>query len=493
MKCSLNTLPEKQTTETLGRVLVLGLGKSGKAAVEYCTKLLGTRVSSLVVYGGSSSEDSLAFAMRFQNQEITFVFDCEDVEGNYDLCIVSPGIPQISTFYQNALACSQELVSELEFAWRESAAESVWVAITGTNGKTTTTSLIAHILVSSGYDAQAVGNIGMVALDAVSKHPTQMYVAEVSSYQLASTRRFAPRVVVELNITPDHLTWHGNMEAYIQAKFKALENLSTCKDAVAILDATNDIVRGKVRELKALEPNGLGFSYIPVGTSSGLCESMITRCGSRNAAYVCGDLFHVEINDERHAVAGASSLQIPGEHNVSNALMAVAACVVLGVPDDDIQHALATFAPLEHRIELCGIYNGVRFYNDSKGTNVDSTLIAIQAFEPGRTIVLLGGRDKMTDLAPLVELCSSAVKEAICYGEACERFVEAFEQRPKNDGLTVSRAQGMQEALEIACKHALPGDVVLLSPACASFDEFSCYEERGEVFKRLVKAINNDA
>ena len=189
-------------------------------------------------------------------------FDTEEVTGSYDLCVASPGISENSAFYQSAASCSKELISEVELAWRESAKDSVWVAITGTNGKTTTTSLIAHVLKECGKNVCAVGNIGDACIEEVSKEIYSCYVAEVSSYQLASIKHFAPEVAVLLNITPDHLKWHGSFEAYAKAKQNIYANCT--EDATVILDATNEVVRGFVRELKN-DPSRK-FRSIPMGT-----------------------------------------------------------------------------------------------------------------------------------------------------------------------------------------------------------------------------------
>ena len=476
--------------KNLGRILVLGLGKSGCSAVKYLAPLLGSRVTSIFVAAGKQTEETESFANEFARAGVEFAFDCESFSEHFDLCIASPGISQFSDFYCNAAASSTEIISEVEFAWRESNIDSTWICVTGTNGKTTTTSLVAHILQNAGQAANAVGNIGDVCLDAVAKGNTKVYVAELSSYQLASTELFKPKVSIILNITPDHLSWHNGFENYKQAKFKALENLSCVPGAVAVLDATDDCVRAKIRELKAIDEATRGFAYIPVGTASGLHESMIARCGAAASAYSSEDgTLTVEYSGEKHTLANENALQIKGTHNLANALAASACAVALGVEDETIKEALLSFEPLEHRIEPCGCVNGISFFNDSKGTNVDATLKAYTAFEPGSLIVLLGGRDKNTPLDELVAQTALCARVAILYGESRERFAQAFESAPST--LKIVYATGMKDAFEQACKMAKPGENVLLSPACASFDEFSCFEERGEVFKEYVAAFKD--
>lgn len=489
---------KKAAPENLGRVLVLGLGTSGNAVVKYCLPLLGSRVDCLCVAAGKETDASrvAAEAYRAQGAQVLFSDTCvpelaSQAQGHFDVCIASPGISENSDFYNAAASVSDEVISEVEFAWRESAADSVWVAITGTNGKTTTTALTAHLLQTAGMAASAVGNIGDTCINAVAAAgATNVYVAEVSSYQLASTKKFAPNVAVLLNITPDHLHWHGTLEAYRDAKFKLLANLATTRNAVAILDATNEVVREKVKELKAQSAAERGFAYLPFGTSEGITGDMRAACGSENAAFLGSDgALHVALRGEEHTLCQSDELQIPGEHNVSNALAAAAAALAAGASDASVAAGLTSFAPLEHRIEPCGSVHGATCYNDSKATNVDATLKALAAFPHTRPIVLLGGDDKGTDLTELVQEAHKHTRAVVCFGAAGPRFYEAFaaaaNEAPSDFHLL--RANHMEDALDAGLKLAGEGDVVLLSPACASFDEFTCFEERGDKFKDMVR------
>ena len=554
----------KHAPQHLGRVLVLGLGKSGRAAVEYLLPLVGGRVDALAVAAGARTEASEAFAAEAAARGALVAFGDDAVaelaaraaqgaggDGGaareagaapaFDLGIASPGIPQFSAFYQAAAASCSELVSEVEFAWRESADDSRWVAVTGTNGKTTVCALAAHVLAGAGLAAAAVGNIGDPCISAVGAGATDVYVAEVSSYQLASTVRFAPNVAVLLNITPDHLHWHRSFEAYRDAKLKLLANLAGVPGAVAVLDATNDVVRAEVRRLRALGEGGRGFAYVPMGTAEGLGGDMRARCGSDNAAFLDADgMLCVALDGKEHKAGRAGDLQVKGAHNASNALAVAAAAFALGVDDPDVAAHLRSFKPLEHRIEPCGTVAGVTCYNDSKATNVDATLTALAAFPETRPIVLLGGDDKGTDLAPLVAAARARARGVVCFGAAGPRFATAFGApagcRPSEpadaeaspgapprgeaadsrtevrhalalptmrgaggsladlggpagrDGsdFAVLQASHLEDALDAALAIAGAGDVVLLSPACASFDEFGSYEERGRAFKALV-------
>lgn len=490
----------KYAPRNLGRVLVLGLGRSGKAAVSYLTGQAASRVQALAVAAGERTAQAEAFVMEYPADALTVAFGDDGPEvlaqragaGCFDLCIASPGISPSSPLYRAAAAVSDEVVSEVEFAWRESRADSRWAAITGTNGKTTVTALTAHLLQTAGISAKAVGNIGDTCLEAVASDAVSVYVAETSSYQLDGTSRFAPNVAVVLNITPDHLKWHGSFKAYEQAKLKALANLAAVPGAVAVLDAANDVVRATVRRLRAVAPDERGFSYVPLGTAEGVRGDMRAACGSENAAYLgADDLLTVALDGVEHALVAAGELQIKGEHNLSNALAAASAALALGVPDQAVREGLRSFEALEHRIEPCGSVGGVACYNDSKATNVDATLKAFCAFEPARPIVLLGGRDKGTDLEPLVRAAADHAKAVVLFGESHDRFAAAFASLERPSGsdepaVAVLHARRMADALDAALDAAVPGDIVLLSPACASFDEFTCFEERGETFKSLV-------
>lgn len=507
IKADYETLPGRKLAQAkLGDVLIIGLGVSGKASVNYLAPMLGGRVSSLTVLGGDRTDDAENWARSVMSEYqeaasagiLQMIFDTEDAESvapedGFFLGIASPGISMFSDFYQSAHRASKRLIGELEFAWEESSEDSVWVAITGTNGKTTTTMLTEHILKEAGLNAHALGNVGFAAIETVSKQLSAddgapFFIAEASSYQLASTQYFAPEVAIVLGITPDHIKWHQTHEHYKSSKFKLLENLKYVEDAVAVLDATNDEVREKVRELRSQSPEVSGFDYIPIGTAKGVDHDMRNACGSANAAFVDeehDDDMLVALRGEEHDGGSAKNLNIKGTHNRVNALAAMSAGVALDVSDGILKRALSTFEPLEHRIEPVGTCNGVLYVNDSKATNVDATIQAVAAFYPKKPIVLLGGRDKGTALDALVASCIAHAKSIICFGEAKDRFAEAFD----GTDLDLMVVSGFDQAFETASSIAGDGDIVLLSPACASFDEFSCFEERGDHFKELFRSL----
>lgn len=441
-------------------ILVLGLGKAGAAAAKHAL----AAGDNVTVYAGLAADPQSEQVRHLEKAGAQVVCGTEDIAGAFDLCIASPGISQNSAFYQAGVAAAKELVGECEYAYRLSPKD--WIAVTGTNGKTTTTSLVAHLLNAAGKLAYPCGNIGDTCTESVDhRRAGETLVAEMSSYGLASTSRFAPAVAALLNITPDHLSWHGSLEAYAAAKLKVFANMGPGCTAV-VCDEVPDSAQ------LAASLRARGVRVVTVGSDSG------ADCAFEDGQHaLC-----VRLDGKLHRLVTVDELKIKGSHNVMNALAAAACALAYGCDDQGVIAGLKDFAPLEHRIEPVAEVDGVGYFNDSKGTNVDATLVALKAF-PGRPIVLLlGGRDKGTDLAPLVEACDGPVRTVICYGEAGKRFFDAFGSSP----VERMSAKGMREAFSEAVKIANPGDVVLLSPACASFDEFNSFEHRGEVFKELV-------
>jgi UDP-N-acetylmuramoylalanine--D-glutamate ligase len=390
---------------------------------------------------------------------------------------VSPGIAPHTSLYQSALAHAREVIGEPEFAWRESPGN--WVAVTGTNGKSTTTALTAHLLSQGGRTAYAVGNIGVPCIEGIqARRAGEWLVAELSSYQLYSSRHLAPAAAVLLNITPDHVSWHQGHDAYAQAKLKVFANMAP--QAPRVIDATLEDTRALVRACRAQ-----GQRVIPLGTTEGITGDMTQRCGAPEAAFVdpAANILTVVTGGARTPLVPTTALILKGAHNHENALAAAAVALALGIPAQAVRDGLASFEPLEHRIEPCGEVGGVRFFNDSKATNTDAAIKALAAFDGAPVIALFGGRDKGTSLDELVAVCDTTCKAVICYGEAGPRFFKALDGR---DALKAQLVPHFSDAFAAATGLAQPGDVVLLSPACASFDEFTCFEERGAAFKRLV-------
>ena len=454
----------------LGDVCVLGLGATGRAVASYLLELGPDRVRSVTVVGGKTSEEGPA-VQALRQAGATVLVGTEDLLGTYDLAVASPGISEFSHFFAQAKAHAKEVVGEPEFAWRESPEK--WIGITGTNGKTTTTSLTCELLKSSGMEAVAVGNIGTnVVTQVAERDPETWFVAELSSFQLATTSRLHPRVACLLNVTPDHGEWHKTFENYLAAKEKIFGNLDD--GDLAVLDVDDPHCEAIARRL---DDRGLVVCRVSA------CRIPDSPC----RAYVDGGRLVVELAGERQELVAVAELQIEGPHNVANALVASAAALFAGASVEGVRQGLKAFAPLEHRIEPVATVDGVRYINDSKATNTDAVVTALKAFEPGKVVLLAGGHDKGGELDEFVDAIKATCKAVITYGEASDRFFEAL----SGQGLaTLLEAPHMAEALTIAKNLAVPGDVVLLSPACSSYDEFSGFEERGHRFKELVATFD---
>lgn len=457
---------------TLGDVVVLGLGKTGLSVADYLAGLLGSRVTSLALYGGARTVPSDQ-TRELEVRGVRVVCGTEAIEGSYDLAVVSPGIPEHSAFFQSAAAHACEVIGEPELAWRESPER--WVAITGTNGKTTTTLLTTHLLNVGGRHASAVGNVGTVVTGEVrDRAEDEWFVAELSSFQLSTAKRLHPQVACLLNVTPDHVEWHGSMQAYAEAKERVFQAMDA--HDLAVVSEEDKWCREVIARLEA---RGLRVCHVAVHSEPQ------TPC----AAFVRDGRLVVRLDGTEHVLVSASNLAITGDHNVQNALASAAMALELGVATDAASHGLLSFKPLEHRIEPCGEIGGVRYVNDSKATNVDSVEKALTAFVPGHIVVLLGGHDKGVGLSTLAHAVSARCSAAVCYGEAGPRIAQALTDEDNDMGLIVEQAPHMRDALMLARTLAQPGDVILLSPACSSFDEFSNYQQRGTAFKDLVREL----
>lgn len=328
-------------------------------------------------------------------------------------------------------------------------------------------------MLAAGEDAIAVGNIGRSVIGEIAERPEgRWFVAELSSFQLAETRFLHPRAAALLNVTPDHLSWHGGIERYAEAKGRMFDNMGP--DDLAVVsceDAWCEAIAS------GLEERGLRVARLSVAGDPG------TPC----AAFMHGGRLVVRLDGEEHDLLAREDLSICGDHNMQNALAASALALEAGAPVDAVRSGLRSFMPLEHRIEPCGELRGVRFVNDSKATNTDAVEKVLVAFEPGHVLLLMGGHDKGTDLGSVATAAARRARAVVCYGEAGGRIAKAV--RDADGDAEVVEAPHMAQALEAAWSMAREGDVVLLSPACSSFDEFSGFEERGRVFKRLVGDI----
>jgi UDP-N-acetylmuramoylalanine--D-glutamate ligase len=368
--------------------------------------------------------------------------------------VKSPGIPDQIPLIRELRQAGKPVISEIEFASRYT--EAMLIGITGSNGKTTTTRLTYHLLQSGGRDAGMAGNVGnSFARLLAEEEPKEVYVLELSSFQLDGIRDFRPHLSMILNITPDHLDrYEYRMENYIRSKFEIVRNQKT--EDLFLYNGEDE----NIRQYMA------GKTFLPE------CEALTGR-------QIEGTALNVD-----HEVFELRNPALRGRHNAMNALFAVTACRYLGVADADIRRGLDDFVNVPHRLEKVAEMNGVTFYNDSKATNVDAAYYALGAME-GSVIWIAGGQDKGNDYGRLEPLVREKVKAVVCLGVDNEKIVRVF------DGIvdTIVETRSAEEAVREAARLADPGDAVLLSPACASFDLFKNYEDRGDQFKAAVKKL----
>jgi len=382
-----------------------------------------------------------------------------------DLIVVSPGVPANLSALELARAKGIPVWSEIELARRF--LRGKLVAITGSNGKTTTTSLVAHILKTAGVTTLVGGNIGTPLLALVeSSTDSSVTVAEISSFQLETIQDFRPEIGVLLNLTPDHLDRHESFEAYAAAKMRLFEN-QLDRDA-AVLNADDPEITKRMPS----RPHIYWFSR-----QKRVAEGAFLRDGE----------IVFRADGAETVVARQGEIPLRGDHNLENVLAACAAAYLAGAPAAAIASGVKTFRAVEHRLEFVAEAGGVEFYNDSKATNVDATLKAIEAF-PGPLIVILGGKDKGSPYTPLVEPLRQRARLALLIGAAADKIAADL-----GDALPVEKVGTLERAVKRAVESARPGDVVLLAPACSSFDQFENYEHRGRVFKELVARLENQS
>jgi len=380
-----------------------------------------------------------------------------------DLIVVSPGVPAKIEPLENARAKGIPVWSEIELAWRF--LRGKLVAITGSNGKTTTTSLVAHILKTSNVPTLIGGNIGTPLLALVETSvDASVTVAEISSFQLETIDSFRPEIGVLLNLTPDHLDRHITFEEYAGAKMRMFEN--QLEKDIALLNADDP----EVTKRMPAKPKIFWFSRQKrVATGAFLRDDQI--------------IFRHEGSEVE--LARLADIQLRGQHNVENVLASCAAAYLAGAVPAAIAAGVKSFRGVEHRLEFVAELSGVQYYNDSKATNVDAAVKAVEAF-PGPLVVILGGRDKGGPYAPLRELLHERARLALLIGESAEKIAADL-----GDAVAFENAGTLQQALHIAARHVQPGDTVLLAPACSSFDQFENYEHRGRAFKELVAQMHS--
>jgi UDP-N-acetylmuramoylalanine--D-glutamate ligase len=443
------------------KVLVVGLGKSGLAAALFLRRrgaqvtvsdlrsaeVLGKEIPSLLE-AGIVVEAGGHGLLTFRRQ---------------DLIVVSPGVPLSTPELVQVRNLGLPIIGELELAARF--LKGKVLAITGSNGKTTTTTLCGEIFSAAGLNPLVAGNIGLPVIDVVDQSTESAWsVLEVSSFQLETTESFHPHVAVILNITPDHLDRHGTFENYAAMKEKIFAN-QTGTDYL-ILNGDDSTVQQAASRTRS---QVLWFS-----------RSKIVRCG----AFLLDGMVMFRPSEQEKPIPVLPLAEIPlkGEHNIENVLAAVCAACVAKIPTQTIAQTIASFHAVEHRLEFVAAIHGVDYYNDSKATNVDATAKAIASF-PGNIHLILGGKDKNSDYTQLNALLRARVKTVYTIGSAAEKIESQI------SGVTrIIHTGTLEAAVDQAAGQAVAGDVVLLAPACSSFDQFENYEQRGKVFKQAVLA-----
>ncbi|MCQ2739177.1 MAG: UDP-N-acetylmuramoyl-L-alanine--D-glutamate ligase [bacterium] len=436
------------------KILILGLSKSGISSA----KLLNSKGYDVYLTEFKSDVD-LKSVEELQNIGIHVEYGQHSdkfIEGA-SLAITSPGIPPKSEIFKKLNGHNIPIISEIELAYENT--DVPFIVITGTNGKTTTTALTSHIL-SEKFDAPYCGNIGVPPTSLVDGE-YDFFVCEVSSYQAQMTKSFRPFISCWTNFTPDHIDWHEGLENYFNAKAKLFLGkqapqyaILNAKDA-KLLDFANKCKKSKVFLFDTDE-----------------CE---------NACYIKDNSIWYKEDGQVEKIIDLAQCPLVGHHNYQNVMCGIISAKLCGMDNEDIKKRIMSFKAPEHRLEKVREMNGITFYNDSKATNPEASIVAIESFNNVDVALILGGRDKNTNLTEMCDSVNKHIKTVLLIGEATERF----EKNLKNNGFdNIIKERTLEEAIDKAID--LKPDVILLSPACASFDMFNSYEHRGDVFKQYV-------
>ena len=441
------------------KVAVVGLASSGLAAAE----LLVSQGAAVIAVDAKPLEQLPGAAQALARLGVPFRPQSPEALAGAECVVISPGVPAGLEILDEARRRGVPVIGEVELAFRFLQGEII--GITGSNGKTTTTALVGHLLQQCGIPAQVGGNIGTVPASAMvrSSRPGQWNVLELSSFQLETIQRFRARIGVALNVTEDHLDRHGSFERYAAAKARLFEN-QTAEDW-AVLNADDPVTRGYASTTAA---RTLWFSLTRRVEPGAWLEQGVLMLGGE-------------------PLLPASDVPLRGRHNLENILAASLAAFLAGAPASGIASAIRTFRAVEHRLEYVDTIRGVAYYNDSKATNVSSAVKAVEALQ-GPLWIILGGKDKGGSYAPLAEALRNKARAALLIGQAAPLIARALEGL-----MPVVPCGTLEAAVAFAAENARPGDTVLLAPACASFDQFEDYQHRGRVFKQLVARLAGEA
>lgn len=448
------------------KVLVVGMARSGVAAAQLLVKH-----GAVVTVNDSKTREQLGDVLSpLEALPVQWALGCPamDVLAGQDVLVISPGIPDTVPFVQKAKADGVYVIGEVELAYQLTPGQMV--AVTGTNGKTTTVSLLGEMFANAGKTTHVVGNIGYpYSLAGLTSTQDDAIVCEISSFQMETADTFHPKVAALLNITEDHLNRHGDMATYTAMKMRIFRRQTA--DDYGVFNDDDPALQPLIPQVKS---HVLRFSRkheVPEG------------------AFVREGQVVLRLKGQEQVVCAAEEIYIPGPHNLENALAAVCVAGAMGVSVEVLRHTLQTFKGVEHRIEFVRELDGVRYINDSKGTNVDSTIKAVQTMTRP-TAIILGGYDKHCDFAPMVKemLASPMIREAVLIGVTADQ-IQATLLKEGFDASRIHRAATLEDAVQQCRALAADGWNVLLSPACASFDMFSDYEARGRIFKEIVAGL----
>ncbi|MGC8749430.1 UDP-N-acetylmuramoyl-L-alanine--D-glutamate ligase [Hydrotalea sp.] len=443
-------------------LIIIGAGESGVgAAILAKQKGFNVFVSDANAISEKYKHELYKYDIAFEEKQHS-----EDKILQSALVVKSPGIANKTIIIQKIKQKGIPVISEVEFAFQY-CGESKIIAITGSNGKSTTTALTYHILNEGGFDAALVGNIGISFAKQVALNSKQWYVAEISSFQLDDIVNFKPHIAVLLNITEDHLDRYDyNFQNYISSKFRIIEN-QNYEDYFIYCD-DDPVIQQQLNNISITHTNPLPFSM---------------KHEIKNGAYLKGDQMMLRIQEERVSMS-IYDFALKGKHNTYNTMAACIAATTVGIRKEKIREAVNDFQSLAHRMEYVATVRGVDFINDSKATNVNSTWFALESMTKP-TILILGGVDKGNDYSLITDLVKEKVKAIVCMGTDNKKIIAAF----KNIVPVIVETASATDAVAQSFKLAAKGDVVLLSPACASFDLFKNFEDRGNQFKLAVKDL----
>lgn len=441
------------------RIVILGAGESGAgAAVLAKTKGFDTFVSDMSAIKEQYKELLDSYGIPYEEKQHT-----EELILNADEVIKSPGIPTEAPIVQKIRQKEIPVISEIEFAGRYTDAKMI--CITGSNGKTTTTSLIYHIFKQAGLNVGLAGNIGQSLALQVALHYYDYYIIELSSFQLDNMYDFRANIAVLMNITPDHLDrYGGEMQNYVDAKFRILQN-QTEEDAFVFWN-DDPIIREELKKY------GIIARLCPFAWAKE--QGLVAYTEESQVCFTEPIAFNMEQEE----------LALTGVHNLYNSMAAGISANLAGIRNEDIRRALSSFKGVEHRLEKVCRVRGVEYINDSKATNVNSCWYALQSMT-SPTVLILGGKDKGNDYSEILPLVEEKCHALIYLGLHNEKLHQTFDSL----GMPVADVQSMQDAVDAAYRMSRPGDTVLLSPCCASFDLFKSYEDRGEQFKKCVREL----